>query len=378
MNKQAVIVAAIIAAVLIIPQTTFIVDEREYVLVLQLGEHKRTIDEAGLHFKIPLIQNLVRLDKRVQTTDAPPDEFLTVDMERLLIDHVSRWYIDNPLQFYVTVRDEPGAVSRLQNIIVAELRDVVSSELILNVISGERETIMNRVTNRSAERVNDFGIGLIDIRMKRVDVPPEVEESVFERMRAERERIAARHRAEGEERALAIRAQADADRNRILGEGEARATRIFAEGFAEDMVRVTHNQSPVSGAVITVNRREIGPTDFSGQMPVSLPYSGSLHVIADYENDEQSHSGELTAIIEHGRLADIETIGELNISFLNDPHIYHGYTADEEFYRFMKTLESYESFLPQGTTLVLGADSDLFDYLRGPGSPQTSISNDLF
>ncbi|WP_051617143.1 protease modulator HflC [Desulfonatronovibrio hydrogenovorans] len=370
MNKQAIIALAIIAAVVIIPQATFIVDEREYALVLQLGEHKRTVDEPGLNFKIPLIQNIVRLDKRIQTTDVAADEFLTVDMERLLIDHVTRWFIQDPLQFYVTVRNESGALSRLQNIIVAELRDVVSSELILDVISGQRETIMNRVTSRSGERVREFGIGLIDIRMKQVDVPSEVEESVFERMRAERERIAARHRAEGEERALAIRAQADADRHRILGEGEARATRIFAEGFAQDVIIVTdENQVPIPGALVIANRREIGMTDFSGRLISDLPLSGNIHLSARLETPDESRSGELTGQLDMGLLTDeVHRSGDLHISLTMEPVIYHGYTADEEFYRFMKSLEAYQQFLPEGTTLVLGTDSELFDYLRGPGA----------
>jgi len=370
MSKQAIIVIAIIAAIFIIPQTTFIVDEREYALVLQLGEHKRTIDEAGLQFKIPIIQNVIRFDKRVQTTDAAADEFLTVDMERLYIDHVTRWYIEDPLQFYVTVRNEPGAVMRIQNIIVAELRDVVSSELILDVISGERENIMNRVTSRSASRVEDFGIGLIDIRMKRVDVPSEVEESVFERMRAERERIAARHRAEGEERALAIRAQADADRNRILGEGEARATRIFAEGFAEDVVRVTdQDNNPVSGAIVRVNESETGVTDLTGRLTIYIPFSGDIHIDAVLEGLDGRKTGELEGRLAQGLVTEMERAGDLNISLAASPTIFRGYTADEEFYRFMKTLDAYGSFIPEGTTLVLGTDSELFDYLRGPGAP---------
>ena len=370
MSKQAIIVIAIIAAIFIIPQTIFIVDEREYAIVLQLGEHKRTIDEAGLQFKLPLVQNVIRFDKRVQTTDAPPDEFLTVDMERLYIDHITRWYIEDPLQFYVTVRNEPGAVIRLQNIIVAELRDVVSSELILNVISGERENIMDRVGSRSAERVRDFGIGLIDIRMKRVDVPSEVEESVFERMRAERERIAARHRAEGEERSLAIRAQADADRHRILGEGEARATRIFAEGFAEDTVRVTdQNNDPVSGALVRVNESEIGLTDPAGRLTIYIPFSGDIHIHALLANLEGDKTGVLEGRLDQGLASYVQRTGDLRVDLAASPVIFRGYTADEEFYRFMKTLEAYERFIPEGTTLVLGTDSELFDYLRGPGAP---------
>ncbi len=372
MSKQAIIVIAIIAAIFIIPQTAFLVDEREYALVLQLGQHKRTIDEAGLQFKVPFIQNVIRFDRRIQTSDAPSDEFLTVDMERLYIDHVTRWYIKDPLQFYVTVRNEAGAVIRLQNIIVAELRDVVSSELILNVISGEREAIMNRVTSRSNRRVEDFGIELIDIRMKRVDVPSAVEESVFQRMRAERERIAARHRAEGEERALAIRAQADADRHMILGEGEARATRIFAEGFAEDLVKVTdRDNNPVSQAVVTVNNSEIGVTDISGHLTVYIPYSGDIHINARQEDMDQTKEGEFTGILEHALARNVQRTGDLQISLAASPLIFHGYTADEEFYRFMKTLESYEKFIPEGSTLVLGTDSELFDYLRGPGSFQS-------
>ncbi len=369
MKIMKILPAALILAVLVFFQSIFTVDEREYALVLELGEHKQTVYEPGLYFKIPLIQSAVLIDNRVQTSDISADEFLTVDMERLLIDHVTRWHVYDPLLFYMTVRDIPSAHNRIQNIVVSELRDVVSNEPILNVIAEEREALMTRVTLRAAERISDFGIQLNDVRMKRVDFPPEVEANVFARMEAERERIAARHRAEGEEIAMEVRAQADADRDRILGEGEALATEIFTQGFTEDVLIVRNEEDQaVPGTFVRLNGREIGLTDSAGRITVAFPKLDEITIEAFREGDGQVKRGRLEGRLREGLITETRHEGELQLHFEGRPATYLGHLADEEFYRFLKSMSTYEKFmLPGGTTLVLSSDSELFNYLSGPG-----------
>ncbi len=369
MNKAALLPVAIIVGLLILSQAAFTVDERESALVLEFGEHKRTIEEPGLYFKIPLIQSAIHIDNRLQTSDVDADEFLTVDMERLLIDHFTRWRVEDPLLFYMTVRDKNEALDRIQNIVVAELRDVVSSQPILSVIAEKREELMDQVTQRAGERIEEIGVKVQDIRMKRVDFPPEVEDNVFARMESERERIAARHRAEGEEIAMEIRAQADADKERILGEGEALATQTFAEGFTEDVLIIRDEQGrAVQGAHIFVNQRSIGVTDAAGRLTLAFPKTEEIKIEAQVEIEDQQLSGVLEGKLEEDTVTQISREGDLRVEFEGDPATYMGHLADEEFYRFTKSLQTYEQvMLPGGTTLVLDTDSELFDYLRGPG-----------
>ena len=371
MKISAFFLVALLAGVIVLSLSIFTVDEREYALVLQLGEHKRTIKEPGLHFKIPLIQSATLIDKRVQTSDVGADEFLTVDMERLLIDHVTRWHVKDPLLFYMTVRNVQEAQGRIQNVVVAELRDVVSNQSILNVIAEEREALMSLVSERARERIEDFGIMVNDVRMKRVDFPSEVEENVFARMEAERERIAARHRAEGEEIAMEIRGQADADRERILGEGEALATETFAEGFTEDVLVVTDQEGDaVAGAFISINGRDVGLTDAAGRITIAFPKVDEVRLQAQVEVEDQIKRGQLEAELDDGHTVDVSRSGDLRLEFEGRPATYLGHLADEEFYRFQKSLSTYERvMLPGGTTMVLSTDSELFDYLGGPGMP---------
>ncbi len=371
MRIAAYLPVALILGVIVFSLSIFTVDEREYALVLQLGEHKRTIEEPGLHFKIPLIQSATLIDKRVQTSDVGADEFLTVDMERLLIDHVTRWHVKDPLLFYMTVSNVREAQGRIQNVVVSELRDVVSNESILNVIAEEREALMTLVSERARERIEDFGILVNDVRMKRVDFPPEVEDNVFARMEAERERIAARHRAEGEEIAMEVRAQADADRERILGEGEALATETFAEGFTEDVLVVTDQEgNAVPGAFVNINGRDVGLTDAAGRTTIAFPKVDSVRVQAQVEIEDQLRRGALEGDLEDGHTVDVSRSGDLHLEFEGRPATYLGHLADEEFFRFQKSLSTYERvMLPSKTTMVLSTDSELFDYLDGPGLP---------
>jgi membrane protease subunit HflC len=226
-------------------QTAFTIGEREQGLILQFGNPQRILQEPGLYFKVPVIQKLVRFEKRVLTTDARTAEYLTLDKKRVLVDHVSRWRIQGPLEFYRSVRDPERAMARLDDLISARLRQETAKHNFLDFIREKREEIMAVVTKGTEETAKTFGIEVLDVRIKGLDLPQEVRASVFARMRAERERIAKRYRAEGEERAREIRAGADREREVILatayetsqelsGAGDAQAAAVYAQAFGQD------------------------------------------------------------------------------------------------------------------------------------------------
>jgi membrane protease subunit HflC len=240
-----ILVAVLAAALFVVFQTVFVINEWEQGLVTQFGRPIRTIEEAGLYYKIPMLHTLTRFDRRVLTTEAHPGEYLTLDKKRTLLDYVPRWRISDPLDFYRTVRDETGAMARLNDIIFAQLRQEIAKHNFIDFIRERREAITGTVTAATREGAKPFGIEVIDVRIKRADLPTEVQNSVFERMRAERQRIAKRYRAEGDEQARQIRAQADKEREillakaynesrRLTGEGDARSTAIYADAFEQD------------------------------------------------------------------------------------------------------------------------------------------------
>ena len=231
---------------LVISQSAFIVNERQQAIVLQFGKPVRTIKKPGLDFKIPFVQDVEILEKRILLADARPEEYITLDKKRLKVDSVSRWKIEDPLLFYKTVKDQVRAIARLNDIIFGQLREEVAGHLFLDFIREERENIMAKVTKRTAEAATRFGITVVDVRIKRVDLPDEVQNSVFARMKSERERIAKRYRAEGEEKAREIRANADKDKEiiqaeayrkaqKLRGEGDAEATAIYAGSYGQDI-----------------------------------------------------------------------------------------------------------------------------------------------
>ena len=231
--------------VFVAAQAAFTIGEWEQGMVVQFGNPKRIIQEPGLYFKLSVAQNLVRFEKRVLTTDARESEYITLDKKRVLVDHVSRWRIEDPLQFYRSVRDRIRAMARLDDIISARLRQEIATHNFLDLIREKREDIMAVVAKDTRETAKSFGIEVTDVRIKRLDLPEEVQASVFARMRAERERIAKRYRAEGEEQAQQLRAAADREREVILatayesseklkGEGDAEATGIYANAFGKD------------------------------------------------------------------------------------------------------------------------------------------------
>jgi membrane protease subunit HflC len=230
---------------MLISQTAFVINEWEQAVVLQFGKLIRVITSPGLYFKYPMVQDLHRFDKWILVTDARPAEYITLDKKRLIVDTVSRWRITDPLLFFQTVGDYRGATARLSDTIVGRLRQEVANHNLKEFIRAERETIMDLVTQGTAEAATSFGIKVVDVRIRRVDLPDEVQASVFARMKAERERIAKRYRAEGEEAAKEIRAgaakeqqiilaEAYRQREALMGEGDAEAASIYATAYGKD------------------------------------------------------------------------------------------------------------------------------------------------
>ena len=198
----------VILALIALSQAAFVIGVWEQGIVLQFGKLVSVIQEPGLYFRIPGIQELYRFEKRILVADTRSQEYITLDKKRLLVDTVSRWKISDPLAFYRTVQDYRGAIARLNDVIMGRLRQEIANQNFKEFIREKREKIMHEVTVGTAEAAKGFGIIVVDVRIKRVDLPDEVQASVFARMKAERERIAKRYRAEGEEKAREIRAEA--------------------------------------------------------------------------------------------------------------------------------------------------------------------------
>ena len=228
-----VIVALGVLGLFVLSQVTFVVTETNQAIILQLGEYRYTARDPGLYFKLPFIQDAVYFDRRLLSSDAAPQEYLTLDKKRVQVDHVTRWRIIDPLTFFISVQNESGARARLDDVVFSEVRRTLATHNFDVMIAGERENIMATVTAASRQRALDFGIEVIDVRFKRADLPEEVEDSVFDRMRAERAREANRYRAEGEEQGAEIMASADRERIVIVAEAEEQAAQIRGEGDAE-------------------------------------------------------------------------------------------------------------------------------------------------
>jgi len=223
----------------------FTVPQWMQAMVVQLGEPVRVVREPGLYWKIPFIQQVTYFDRRLLDYDASPKEILTVDKQQLVVDNFTRWRIADPLQFYRTVRDENGAQSRLDDIIYSDVRETLGRHTLRDIVSDKRDDLMAEVTRRSAEKAKVYGIEVVDVRIKRADLPEKNEQTVFGRMRTERERQAKKFRAEGDEEARKIRSESDKDVRILLadaqqtaqvtrGTGDAQAAGIFAEAYGRD------------------------------------------------------------------------------------------------------------------------------------------------
>lgn len=247
MNRPALI--GLLVAVVIIAITglssMFVVNQREQALVVQLGEPKRLITEPGLNFKIPFIQAVFYFDKRVLNYDAPAQEAPTLDQKQVVVESYAKYRIIDALTFFQRVRDETGAEQRLGPIINSTLRQELGEIPMSLILTAQRADFMNAITNQVNTAGKEFGIEVLDVRMKRVDLPQENSEAIFKRMQTQRQQEAARIRAEGNRDAQALRAEADkkqvviiADARRqgqiLRGEGDAEATRIYNEAYGQD------------------------------------------------------------------------------------------------------------------------------------------------
>ncbi len=238
----------LIAAVLVLigaGTTLYTVDQTQSAIVIQLGKPVGDIKGPGLHVKIPFVQNVLYFDRRLLEYDAAPAEILTQDKKNLVVDNYSRWRIVDPLKLYQSVRNIAGAQSRLDDIIYSEMRRELGLHTLSEVVSETRSRLMENVTENSNKKAADYGIEIVDVRIKRADLPKENEKHVFGRMRAEREREAKKYRSEGQEQSIKIKAEADKDREiiladarrkaqEIMGEGDAQATKIYAEAYSMD------------------------------------------------------------------------------------------------------------------------------------------------
>lgn len=209
-----------IAVLFLVWQSFFIVDQRQQALVLQFGQIQRVEKEPGLKMKIPFIQDVVRLDKRLIGFDAPPEEIITADQRRLVVDTFVRFRITDPLRFYQSVSTLAGLRARLPSVVNSSVRGVLGGRDTTMIISGERGQIMNQIRDSLNGEARAFGIEVVDVRIRRADFPDAISQSIFERMKTERQREAKESRAEGFE--LSEKIRADAERQRTIGIADAR------------------------------------------------------------------------------------------------------------------------------------------------------------
>lgn len=242
--KTISLVVVVVVALILLNSVFFTVREDQQVVITRFGKPIRVIQEAGLVYRIPFIDNLTVFDKRLLEYDSSPTEIITQDKKTLVVDNFSRWRIIDPLLFLQTVRNEAGAQARLDDIIYSELRLELGRKDLVNIVAVDRALLMREVTKESDRKARAYGIQIVDVRLKRTDLPQENLQAIFGRMKAERNRIAKQYRSEGHEEAQKIRADTDRKRDilladayekeqRLKGIGDARSIEITAKAFGK-------------------------------------------------------------------------------------------------------------------------------------------------
>ena len=238
--------AVVVAAVLVVVYSSlFTVYQTQQALVLRFGEPIRVIEQPGLNAKIPLVDSVILLDKRILDLENPSQEVIASDQKRLVVDAFARYSIVNPLKFYQSVGTIEGANSRLATILNSALRRVLGESTFIQVVRDERENLMARIRDQVNREAGNFGITVLDVRIRRADLPEANSQAVFQRMQTERQREASEIRAQGAEQAQTIRARADRDStiivaeatatgDKLRGEGEAERNGIFAQAYGKD------------------------------------------------------------------------------------------------------------------------------------------------
>lgn len=245
-NKGIIGLIIVFVVALMVAQSLFTVDQTQQAIVIELGKPLEGINGPGLHYKLPFIQQVEYFENRILLYDAAPTEILTRDKKNLVVDNYTKWKITDPLTFFKTVKNELGAQSRLDDIVYAQLRVELGQHDLSDIVSTTRNEIMAIVTTKSSERAKEYGINVIDVRIKRADLPEQNEKHVFGRMKAERERQAKQYRSEGTEESQKITAKADMERSIILatankeaeqikGEGDAKSIKIYAGAYGKDL-----------------------------------------------------------------------------------------------------------------------------------------------
>jgi modulator of FtsH protease HflC len=256
MNRNLLVGLGALGAVVLVLvlSALFTVHQAQQALVLQFGNPKRVVTEPGLHVKLPFVQNAVYIDRRVLDFDADAAEVILGDQKRLVVDSFTRYRIVDPLRFYQTVGDEALLRGRIDTILDASMRRVLGEVPLFTVLSADRVALMNRIRTQANQEAKQFGIDIVDVRIKRADLPAENAQAIYRRMQTEREREAKELRAQGAELAQRIRARADRERRVIIaeaqkegeiirGQGDAEAVRIFAQAVDQDVEFFTFYRS---------------------------------------------------------------------------------------------------------------------------------------
>lgn len=246
MNAKAIASLVVLALVAFVGASSlYVVNEREQAIVVQFGEPKRTVPDPGLHFKLPVVEQVIFIDKRILSLDIRPQEVLASDQRRILVDSFARYRVVDPLKRYQAAATDRIASDLLEGIMVSTVRDVLASQPMQNIVSGQRAELMDQISNLTNQRAASIGLEVVDVRLKRVDLPPQNSQAIFQRMQTERQQEAAEKRAEGQRDAVKITSDADrqvavlvADAERqsqiIRGEADGRAVKIFADAFGKD------------------------------------------------------------------------------------------------------------------------------------------------
>lgn len=246
MNRLIVLAGVVLVLFVAAVSSLFTVQQTQQVLITQFGQPIRMVRDPGLHWKLPFVQTVIPFDRRLLDYDSPGQEVILGDQRRIVVDTFTRYLITDPLRFYQTVgATETGIRLRLQPIVSSTLRNILGSEQLLSVLSADRARIMGEIRKRVDDEAKNFGIHVVDVRIRRADLPEENTQAILSRMQSERERVAREQRAEGAEQAQRIRAAAERDRTVLLaeaqanadilrGQGEQAAIRIFAEAFQQD------------------------------------------------------------------------------------------------------------------------------------------------
>jgi membrane protease subunit HflC len=239
-------IVALVIVLIIAAGSLFTVSQTQQVLVVQFGEVVRPIQQPGLHAKVPIIQNVITFDRRLQAVELPGEEVILGDQRRLIVDAVTVFRISDPLRFYQAIGPIPENIrGRLNSVVTGSLRRVMGNHKLLDVLSADRERIMAAIRGQVNTEMQNFGVSIADVRIRRADLPQENTQAILSRMQSERQRIASQARAEGAETSQRIRADAERDRTVLLadaratadnlrGEGEAEATRVYAQSFGQD------------------------------------------------------------------------------------------------------------------------------------------------